>query len=222
MDSDSGHQVVLGLHPPFAAPAHSKFYLSGVPLRQSSTSARAPYASRHWLLLTIEPYRERLRESRARPLYILGVEAQWRMLSGLTMGTILDDLPNRLEPRASFSGRHQPQLATSSGAAARRSSRLRRYLSRRRLVLCSQARASFACVSMVGRLETLPLRSVARRSLPDRLAVDLRSSIVASFGPSVASKVALRIKATNLSQSSAVMAFGGERTPSGSESSPTL
>jgi hypothetical protein len=50
---------------------------------------------------------------------------------------------------------------------------------------------------MVGRMETPPLRSVPRRSLPDRLAVDLRSSIVAFFGPPVASKVALRIKATN-------------------------
>src|SRR5713226_2169371 len=105
---------------------------------------------------------------------------------------------------------HQPRLATGSGAAVRRSSRLRRYLSRRRLVLRSQARASSACASMVGRLETPPLRSVPRRSLPDRLAVALRLSIIGSFGPPFASKVALRIKATSLSQSCAVVAFGGE------------
>jgi hypothetical protein len=93
---------------------------------------------------------------------------------------------------------------------ARRSSRLRRYLSRRRLVLRSQARASSACASIAGRLYTPPLRSVPRRSLPDRLEVDLRQSTGAFFGPPVASKVAHRIKATNLSQSGAVVAFVGE------------
>jgi hypothetical protein len=88
-------------------------------------------------------------------------------------------------------------------------------------VLRSQARASSACASMVGCLETPLLRSVPRRSLPDRLAVDLRSSLVASYGPPVAPR--LRSVSRQLTSAKVVLSWLlEERTPSGSESPPTL
>ena len=76
----------------------------------------------------------------------------------------------------------KPRLAKPRFAAARRSSRLRRCWRRRSNVLRSNGRGSSACDSIALRLEKPLRRSFPRRSLPDRLAVDLRSFIVASLG----------------------------------------
>jgi hypothetical protein len=73
--------------------------------------------------------------------------------------------------------------AHRGAAAARRSSRPRRYWRRRRLVLRSQWCAIPDCASIFLCVETAAaLRSVLRRSLPVRLAVARRSSNVAPFG----------------------------------------
>ena len=129
-----------------------------------------------------------------------------------------------LHPNRSFCAKRAESaswLSHRGAAAARRSSRPRRYWRRRRIVLRSQRRAISACASIFRCMGTAALRSVLRRSLPDRLAVDRRSSIVASFWPSIAPVVVLVIEATELGQTH-VQVASEERTSSSSEFSPNL